>query len=84
MEETVTIYVPASLQRQLNRTAEELGRDIRLYAALMVFRLGKLSSGAAAELAGVPRVMFLDLCAEYGIPVSQITPAELRREVEGG
>ncbi len=84
MEETVTIYVPTSLQRQLNRTAEELGRDIRLYAALMVFRLGKLSSGAAAELAGVPRVMFLDLCAEYGIPISQITPEELRREVEGG
>lgn len=84
MEETVTIYVPASLQRQLNRTAEELGRDIRLYAALMVFRLGKLSSGAAAELAGVPRVMFLDLCAEYGIPISQITPEELRRETEGG
>jgi predicted HTH domain antitoxin len=84
MEETVTIHVPASLQQQLNRTADELGRDIRLYAALMFFRLGKLSSGAAAELAGVPRVMFLDLCAEYGIPVSQITPEELRREVEGG
>jgi predicted HTH domain antitoxin len=50
----------------------------------MFFRLEKLSSGAAAELAGVPRVMFLDLCAEYGIPVSQITPEELRREVEGG
>jgi len=84
MEETVTIHIPASLQRQLNRTAEELERDIRLYAALMIFRLGKLSSGAASELAGVPRVMFLDLCAEYGIPVSQITPEELRREVEGG
>jgi len=41
MEETVTIHIPASLQRQLNRTAEELGRDIRLYAALMVFRLGR-------------------------------------------
>jgi len=84
MEETVTIHIPASLQWQLNRTAEELGRDIRLYAALMVFRLGKLSSGAASELAGVPRVMFLDLCTEYGIPVSQITPEELRHEIEGG
>ncbi|MEA3396583.1 MAG: UPF0175 family protein [Chloroflexota bacterium] len=82
MEETVTIHIPANLQWQLNRTTEELGRDIRLYAALMVFRLGKLSSGAASELAGVPRVMFLDLCAEYGIPVSQITPEELRCEIE--
>ena len=54
---------------------------MRLYTALMLFRLGKLSSGAAAELAGVPRVMFLDLCAEYDIPVSQIGGGGLRREV---
>jgi len=67
----------------LNRTPEEPSRDLRLYAALMLFWLGKLSSGAAAEMAGVPRVMFLDLCDEYGIPVSQITPAELRAEVTG-
>lgn len=81
MEETLTITIPATVQRMLNRTPEELGRDVRLYAALMLFHLGKLSSGAAAEMAGVPRVMFLDLCAEYGIPVSQITPAGLQREL---
>ncbi len=55
---------------------------MRLYAALMLFWLGKLSSGAAAEMAGVPRVMFLDLCAGYGIPVSQITPDELASELQ--
>ncbi len=77
----VKIVVPEEVQKQLNRTPEELGRDLRLYAALMMFRLGKLSSGAAAALAGIPRVMFLDLCAEYHIPVSQITPKELEDEV---
>ncbi len=81
MEETLTVRIPGEIQHMLNRTPEELGRDLRLYAALMFFRLGKLSSGAAAELAGVPRILFLDLCAEYGIPVSQITPADLRREI---
>ena len=67
----------------LNRTPEELARDVRLYAGLMLLRLGKLSSGAAAEMAGVPRVMFLDLCAEYDTPVSQITGDDLRRELPG-
>jgi len=81
MEETLTITIPGTIQQMLNRTPEEMGRDLRLYAALMLFRLGKLSSGAAAEMAGVPRVMFLDLCAEYGISVSQITAAELQREL---
>lgn len=82
MEEVVNIVIPGEIRTMLNRTQEELSRDIRLYAALMFFRLGKLSSGAAAEMAGVPRVMFFDLCADYGISVSQITPEALRREVE--
>jgi predicted HTH domain antitoxin len=81
MEETLTIHVPSEIRHMLNRTPEELARDVQLYAALMLFRLGKLSSGAAAEMAGVPRVTFLDLCAEYDIPVSQITSDDLRREM---
>lgn len=81
MDEAVMIHVPAEIRQMLNRTPEELARDIRLYGALMLFRLEKLSSGAAAELAGVPRVMFLDLCAEYDIPVSQLTEQDIRQEL---
>jgi predicted HTH domain antitoxin len=83
MEETLTIHLPGEIRQMLNRTPEELARDVRLYSALMLFRLGKLSSGAAAEMAGLPRVVFLDLCAEYDIPVTQITGEDLRREIEG-
>jgi predicted HTH domain antitoxin len=82
MEETVTIHLPGEIRQMLNRTPEELARDVRLYSALMLFRLGKLSSGAAAEMAGLPRVAFLDLCAEYDIPVTQITGEDLRRELD--
>ena len=84
MEEVLTIRLPNEIRKVLNRTSDEMGRDVRTYAALMLFRLGKLSSGAASLMAGIPRVMFLDLCAEYDIPVSQITPEELRREVNNG
>jgi len=84
MEETLTIRLPNEIRKVLNRTPDEMGRDLRVYGALMLFRLGKLSSGAASLMAGVPRVMFLDLCAEYDIPVSQITPDELRREINNG
>ncbi len=78
MEEVLTIQVSQEIREMLNRTPEELARDVRLYAALMLFRLGKLSSGAAAEMAGVPRVTFLDMCAEYDIPISQITGDDLQ------
>ena len=84
MEEVVTIHFPSEIRQMLNRTPEELARDLRLYSALMLFQLGKLSSGAAAEMVGLPRVAFLDLCAEYGIPVSQISGDDLRREMAGG
>ncbi len=81
MEEVLTVHIPGEIRQKLNRTQEELSRDMRLYTALMLFRMGKLSSGAAAEMAGVPRVTFLDLCAEYDIPVSQISGEDLRREL---
>ena len=83
MAETLTLQLPDEIGRQLNRTPGELLRDVRLYAGLMMFQLGKLSSGAAAQVAGIPRVMFLDLCAEYAIEVSQLAPADLREELAG-
>lgn len=81
MYEPITLQIPDHVRSSLNRTPEELARDVRLYAALMLYQLGKLSAGAAAEMAAVPKVLFLDLCAEYDIPVSQITPDELEREI---
>jgi predicted HTH domain antitoxin len=81
VEEVLNIRVPEEIRQMLNRTPEELARDMRLYTALMLFRLKKLSSGAAAEMAGMPRVQFLDLCAEYDIPVSQITGDDLSQEL---
>ena len=83
MQEVLTIPIPSEIREMLNRTTEEMARDMRLYTALMLFQQGKLSSGAAAEMAGVPRVMFLDLCAEYDIPISQISSDDLRRELAG-
>ena len=84
MEDILTVHIPNEIRQKLNRTPEEMSRDIRIYASLMLFRLGKLSSGAAALMAGIPRVMFLDLCTEYNIPISQITPKELQREINNG
>jgi predicted HTH domain antitoxin len=34
-------------------------REVRMLAAVKLYELGRLSSGRAAELAGVPRVEFL-------------------------
>lgn len=81
---TITVDLPEEVQRALNRTPGEMGRDVKLYAALMLYQLGKLSSGMAAQMAGIPRVDFLQLCGEYGISVFQYTAEELDAELKNG
>ncbi len=78
---TITVDVPEQVQEALNRTQGEIGRDVKLYAALMLYQLGKLSSGMAAQMAGMSRVDFLYLCGEYGISVFQYSPEELEAEL---
>lgn len=78
---TITVHVPEKVQHALNRTPGEMERDVKLYAALMLYQLGKLSSGMAAQVAGIPRVEFLHLCGEYGISVFQYTPEELEADL---
>ncbi len=51
-------------------------------AALKMFELGKLSSGKAAELAGVSRVEFFELCGRYQVPIVSYDEGELQDEVE--
>jgi predicted HTH domain antitoxin len=49
-------------------------------AAVKLFELGRLSSGAAARLAGVPRVVFLAKLADYGVDTVNLTEEQLLQE----
>ena len=61
---------------------EEMGRRIKLYAALLMFRSGEISAGAAAELAGIDRYAFAEECRKHDIPLIAYPPADLDRELE--
>jgi len=50
---------------------------MRMAAAMKLYELGQLSSGAAARLAGVPRVVFLARLADYGVDAFRLTEQEL-------
>lgn len=60
----------------------EFGKSIRLYAALAMFRAGKLSAGAAAELAEIDRYSFAEACRNQQIPLVAYSPEDLRAELE--
>ena len=77
----VTILYPLGLEESVQTTSGEVQQQIRLMAALKMFELGKLSSGKAAELAGLSRVGFLDACARYKVSVFNYSADELETEI---
>lgn len=78
--------VPEDLGAALHLTRAELDHHFRLMAALKMFELGQISSGKAAEFAGMSRVDFLQTCGRYRVSVINFPPeeaaSELRRELE--
>lgn len=53
------------------------GALLRIAAAVKLFELGRLSSGAAAELAGVPRIAFISKLGEFGVETFRQTLSEI-------
>lgn len=73
--------VPQETLLALKVSSQDVGETLRMAAAVKLFELGRISSGAAAHLAGVPRVVFLSRLADYGVDTFKLTEEQLQREV---
>jgi predicted HTH domain antitoxin len=78
---TIQIELPDGVLLSLKETPEGLSRVIRMAAAAKLYELGKLSSGRAADLAGLPRVSFLQSLERYDVPIFEVTKEELAQDV---
>jgi predicted HTH domain antitoxin len=82
MMSTMSFDCGPELAVALGRRQSELEEEVRLTSALKLFELGRISSGLAARLAGIPRVQFLLSCGQYGVSVFQQSEGEFVSDVE--
>jgi predicted HTH domain antitoxin len=78
---TITLNIPDETLQALQTTPENLSQEMLLVVAVKLYELGRLSSGAAANLAGIPRTVFLSKLADYGVDTFRLTEAELAEDL---
>jgi predicted HTH domain antitoxin len=76
----VTFEVPQHSLDALNLPRDQIAAALRMAAAVKLYEMERLSSSAAAELAGVPKPIFLARLADYGVDTFRISEDDLLGE----
>jgi len=65
--EKIVINIPEKILLAEKTDAASFAKELRILATVKLYELGRLSSGRAAELAGMPRVEFLLTLGRYKV-----------------
>jgi predicted HTH domain antitoxin len=77
----IQLEIPEETLISLKTDLQSFAKDLKMLASVKLFELGKLSSGRAAQLAGLTRVAFLVALRDYQVAPFRLTAEELRQDV---
>ena len=63
----ITVHIPEEVLLAEKTDEQSFAKELTMLAAVKLFELGRLSSGRAAELAGMSRVAFLMSLSRYHV-----------------
>ena len=78
---TVTLSIPEESIFALGGEEESFRRKLLLSAAMMCYERGELSAGAAAQLSGLPKPLFLNKLSDYGLFNINLSAEDIDAEV---
>ena len=81
MTVTITLDIPEEPLLSLKTGPDDFARELPLLAAVKLYELGRLSSGRAAQLAGMSRVEFLLTLGRYQVSPFQLDADALARDM---
>ena len=82
MKQTLTIECDDDVLRALGLSPEQFVEEIPLLTAIKLYEMERLSAGAAAALAGLPKPVFLTRLSAYGVDTFRLTGDELQQELD--
>lgn len=77
----LTIPYSDDLLLSLKKSPEEFEAEARLLLAVKLYELGRLTTGRAAELAGIGRVEFMFRLSRFGLSPIGMDPEELEQDL---
>ena len=81
MKRTLTIDCSDEVLLALGYSPRQFSEEAKVLVAVKLYELGRLSSGAAARLADIPKPLFLMKLAEYGVDAFHLTEEDVQQDL---
>ncbi len=79
---TLTITYPEDLLFSLKETPEHFESEARLLLAVKLYELNRISTGMAAKIAGMSRVVFMFALDRFGLSPMGVEASELTEDFD--